>query len=139
MPVISSNAARPIRAPRASCASAKLRRKMRSRERAAAPRREDTGSGMLDRYGYATHEVLNQPPPLDDYDAFASDDTLRGGVRAFGAESAEPKLERAGRSVGSAPVQHLARQANRHTPERRTHDRFGNRVDEVEFPPPWHE
>ena len=94
---------------------------------------------MLDRYGYATHEVLNQPPPLADYDAYATDRTLRGIVRAFGVEWAEPKLCETGRTVGSAHVQRLARQANRHTPELRTHDRFGNRVDEIEFHPAWHE
>ncbi len=94
---------------------------------------------MLDRYGYATHEVLNQPPPLADYDAYATDRTLRGIVRAFGVEWAEPKLSETGRTVGSAHVQLLARQANRHTPELRTHDRFGNRVDEIEFHPAWHE
>ncbi|HEX8663161.1 MAG TPA: acyl-CoA dehydrogenase family protein [Beijerinckiaceae bacterium] len=94
---------------------------------------------MLDRYGYATHEVLNQPPPLADYDAYATDPVLRSIVRAFGAAWAEPKLFEAGRTVGSARVQQLARQANRHTPELRTHDRFGNRVDEIEFHPAWHE
>ena len=94
---------------------------------------------MLDRYGYATHEVLNQPPPLADYDAYATDPTLQRIVRAFGAEWAEPRLSETGRTVGSAHVQLLARQANRHTPELRSHDRFGNRVDEIEFHPAWHE
>ncbi len=50
---------------------------------------------MLDRYGYATHEVLNKPPPLADYDAYATDATLRGIVRAFGAEWAEANLTEA--------------------------------------------
>jgi putative acyl-CoA dehydrogenase len=94
---------------------------------------------MLDRYGYATHEVLNQPPPVADYDAYATDATLRGIVKAFGAEWAEAKLTEAGRTVGSAHVQTLARQANRCPPELRTHDRFGNRVDEIDFHPAWHE
>src|SRR5829696_6112788 len=133
MPAISSNARRPI-APRASLSWRKLRRKMRSRGSAASK-----GIWMLDRYGYATHEVLNQPPPLADYDAYTTDPALRRIVRAFGAEWAEPKLSATGRTVGSAHVQLLARQANRHTPELRTHDRFGNRVDEIEFHPAWHE
>jgi putative acyl-CoA dehydrogenase len=93
---------------------------------------------MLDRYGYATHEVLNQPPPLADYDAYATDRTLQRIVRAFGVEWAEPRLSETGRTVGSAHVQLLARQANRHTPELQSHDRFGNRVDEIEFHPAWH-
>jgi putative acyl-CoA dehydrogenase len=94
---------------------------------------------MLDRYGYATHEVLNQPPPLAGYDAYAGDATLQRIVGTFGAGWAGAKLSRTGRSVGSAHVQLLARQANRHLPELRTHDRFGNRVDEIEFHPAWHE
>ena len=94
---------------------------------------------MLDRYGYATHEVLNQPPPLAGYDAYGSDAGLRRIVEAFGAEWAAERLHEAGRTVGSAHVQALARQANRHTPELKTHDRFGHRVDEVEFHPAWHE
>ena len=93
----------------------------------------------LDPHGYATHEVLNQPPPLADYDAFATDRTLRSVVAAFGAEWAASRLREAGRTVGSARVQDLARQANRHTPELRTHDRFGHRVDRIEFHPAWHE
>jgi putative acyl-CoA dehydrogenase len=94
---------------------------------------------MLDRHGYATHEVLNQPPPLAGYDAYATDPVLRRIVSALGAEWARPKLTRTGRTVGSAHVQKLARLANRHTPELRTHDRQGNRIDEIDFHPAWHE
>jgi putative acyl-CoA dehydrogenase len=94
---------------------------------------------MPDRYGYATHEVLNQPPPLADYDGYSGDSTLTRIVRAFGADWARPKLEEAGRTVGSRHVQELARQANRYGPELRTHDRFGNRIDEIDFHPAWHE
>jgi len=94
---------------------------------------------MLDRYGYATHEVLNQPPPLSDYDAYATDATLREVVNVFGAGWAQAKLEQAGQTVGGAHVQGLARQANRFPPELRVHDRFGHRVDQIEFHPAWHE
>ncbi|MET0605412.1 MAG: acyl-CoA dehydrogenase family protein [Beijerinckiaceae bacterium] len=88
---------------------------------------------------YATHEVLNQPPPLSDYNVFDSDPTLQRIVATFGASFAEERLAKAGRSAGSAEVQQWARQANRHTPDLRTHDRFGNRIDEIEFHPAWHE
>ena len=94
---------------------------------------------MLDRYGYATHEVLNQPPPLVGHDAYASDPALGRIVAAFGAEWARDRLTVAGSTVGSAHVQQLARLANRHGPELRTHDRFGNRVDAIDFHPAWHE
>jgi putative acyl-CoA dehydrogenase len=93
----------------------------------------------LDPHGYATHEVFNQPPALADYDAYGADPVLQSVVRTFGAEWAEHKLHQTGRSVGSAHVQELARQANRHLPELRTHDRVGHRVDRIDFHPAWHE
>ena len=89
--------------------------------------------------GYATHEVLNQPGALHGYDAYASDAALSDAVRAFGGGWAEAALTEAGRLVGSERVQHLARQANRHLPEFRSHDRFGHRTDAVEFHPAYHE
>jgi putative acyl-CoA dehydrogenase len=96
-------------------------------------------SSTHDPLGYATHEVLNQPPALADYDAFASDPVLQKVVAVFGAEWARERLHEAGRTVGSAQVQELARQANRYVPELRTHDRFGNRVDRIDFHPAWHD
>ncbi|MDB5590950.1 acyl-CoA dehydrogenase family protein [Enterovirga sp.] len=92
-----------------------------------------------DLHGYATHEVLNQPPPLADYDAYATDRALGDIVRAFGAGWAAERLHETGRTVGSAHVQELARAANRVLPELRSHDRFGNRVDRIDFHPAWHE
>ena len=89
--------------------------------------------------GYATHEVLNQPGALHDIDLFSSDRPLTEAVAAFGAGWAAPDLAATGASAGSAHVQHLARQANRHLPELRTHDRFGHRSDVVEFHPAYHE
>ena len=89
--------------------------------------------------GYATHEVMNQAGALSDYNAFTADRPLTEAVRAFGADWASAKLERAGASVGSDEVQELARLANRHLPELRTHDRFGHRIDQVEFHPAYHQ
>ncbi|MEV4789842.1 DNA alkylation response protein [Streptomyces tuirus] len=87
--------------------------------------------------GPGTHDVTNQAPPLTPYDA--SDDTaLLEGLRREGAGWAEEDLRRLGRQAGSARVQEWADLANRHEPELRTHDRYGNRVDEVEFHPSWH-
>ena len=89
--------------------------------------------------GYATHEVLNQPGSLAGYNAFSGDKALVEAVAVFGADWAGDHLTRAGSIVGSDKVQELARQANRHLPELKTHDRFGNRVDLVEFHPAYHE
>jgi putative acyl-CoA dehydrogenase len=88
---------------------------------------------------YATHEVLNQPPLLGDFSAWTMDAPLREAVAAFGAGWAEQRLVTCGARVGSAQVQALARLANHHVPELRTHDRYGHRIDEVEFHPAWHE
>ncbi|NGN70205.1 DNA alkylation response protein [Streptomyces sp. A7024] len=85
----------------------------------------------------ATHEVTNQPPPLAPYDASA-DPALMEGLHREGAGWAEEDIRRLGRKAGSAEAQLWAEQANTHTPELRTHDRYGNRIDEVEFHPSWH-
>ncbi|HET7728509.1 MAG TPA: acyl-CoA dehydrogenase family protein [Usitatibacter sp.] len=89
--------------------------------------------------GFATHEVLNQPAALENYAAYSGDKPLMEAVRRYGAGWAEDALARVGDLVGSEKVQGLARQANRHLPELRTHDRFGRRVDLVEFHPAYHE
>ncbi|MCX3290348.1 acyl-CoA dehydrogenase family protein [Streptomyces sp. NEAU-H22] len=87
--------------------------------------------------GSATHDVINQAPPLAPYDA-CDDTALLEGLRREGAGWAEEDLRRLGRQAGSAQAQEWADLANRHEPELRTHDRYGNRVDEVEFHPSWH-
>src|SRR4051812_32806598 len=84
-------------------------------------------------------DVLNQSPPLVDYDAFACDRALVEAVERHGAGWAKDLLSSVGRLVGGERVQILARQANRFPPELRTLDRTGRRIDEVEFHPAWHE
>ncbi|MGW0421328.1 acyl-CoA dehydrogenase family protein [Streptomyces sp. NPDC003015] len=85
----------------------------------------------------ATHAVTNQPPLLAPYDA-SDDPVLLEGLRREGAGWAEEGLRRLGLRAGSAEAQEWADQANRHEPVLRTHDRYGNRVDEVDFHPSWH-
>lgn len=85
-----------------------------------------------------THEVLNQPPPLIPYNLYSGDETLRQAVRREGAAWAEEKLQRFGGLVGSEDVVRWGFQANENPPVLKTHDRFGNRIDEVEFHPAWH-
>ena len=85
-----------------------------------------------------THEVFNQPPALTGYDV-ADDPGLLAALRREGAGWAEDGVRELGRLAGSARVQEFGRQANENPPRLRTHDRFGNRVDEVEFHPAWHE
>ncbi len=86
---------------------------------------------------YATHDVTNQPPPLAPYDASA-DPALLEGLRREGAGWAEADLRALGRRAGSVEAQEWGDLANRHEPVLRTHDRYGHRVDEVDFHPSWH-
>ncbi|MGH3516486.1 MAG: acyl-CoA dehydrogenase family protein [Haloechinothrix sp.] len=85
-----------------------------------------------------THEVTNQVPPLVDYDA-AADPALLEGIRREGAEWAEPELHSLGSLAGSTQAQEWGRLVNENRPVLRTHDRYGHRIDEVEFHPHWHD
>ena len=84
-----------------------------------------------------THEVVNQPPPLVDYD-IAADPALLEAVAREGAGWAVGDLHRLGKLGGAAEPQRWADEANRHEPRLLTHDRYGHRIDEVEFHPAWH-
>ena len=82
-----------------------------------------------------THEVTNQPPPHAGYNAFNSNPWL---VAAAGDLPMVADAKALGEYVGSAEAQQLARDANRHDPELKTHDRHGHRIDLVEFHPAYH-
>ena len=86
-----------------------------------------------------THEVINQPHELVDYNLYLSDAALREGVAREGADWAHEPLCQFGARVGSAQYLRLGAQANRYTPELDTHDRFGRRIDEVSYHPSYHE
>jgi putative acyl-CoA dehydrogenase len=88
--------------------------------------------------GGATHEVLNQPQALQDYNLFTSDPVLSRALDREGADWARPRLEEFGRLMGTEELIRAGFQANENPPILRTHDRFGHRVDEVEFHPAWH-
>ncbi|QPP05968.1 DNA alkylation response protein [Streptomyces bathyalis] len=90
----------------------------------------------------STHTVTNQPPPLVDYDIFAADPALTEAVDRHASpahsEAVRAELSELGLGAGSAEVQEWGRQANEVPPVLRTHDRYGNRIDEVDFHPAWH-
>ncbi|WP_372926045.1 acyl-CoA dehydrogenase family protein [Marinobacter sp.] len=88
---------------------------------------------------HETHEVLNQAGDLANYNAYTSDQALQEAISVFDGGWATARLKACGGLVGSERVQHLARAANRNEPELRTHDRFGHRIDQVEFHPAYHE
>jgi putative acyl-CoA dehydrogenase len=85
-----------------------------------------------------THEVFNQAPALTGYDV-ADDPAMLSALGREGAGWAESTVRELGLLAGSARVAELGRQANENPPALRTHDRFGNRADVVEFHPAWHE
>ncbi|MFI5490045.1 MULTISPECIES: acyl-CoA dehydrogenase family protein [Micromonospora] len=85
-----------------------------------------------------THEVSNQVPPLVGYDA-ADDPALLDGLEREGAGWAAAELHELGRLGGTEAAIEHGRLANDHPPVLRTHDRYGHRIDEVEFHPAWHE
>src|SRR5215207_6127789 len=86
----------------------------------------------------ATHTVTNQPPPLVDRDVFADDHALVEATRRHGARTALPRLHELGVLAGSGQVQRWAVEADTNSPQLRTHDRYGSRLDEVTFHPAWH-
>ncbi len=86
----------------------------------------------------ATHEVFNQPTPLVDYDVFAADQALTEAVARYGAGWALGELSELGRLAGSEEAQRWADEANRYPPVLRTHDRYGRRVDEVDYHPSYY-
>jgi putative acyl-CoA dehydrogenase len=84
-------------------------------------------------------EVDNQPPPLEPYNLFASDVALREAVTRERAGWAEEGLTTLGVTLGKPETVKLGFDANKYPPSLRTLDRYGHRLDEVEFHPAWHE
>ena len=82
---------------------------------------------------------FNQPPPFADVDLFTTDTALRGALAAFDPQADAEALAAYGRLAGSARMMECARLANEFPPRLHTHDATGERIDEVEFHPAWHE
>lgn len=87
----------------------------------------------------ATHEVTNQAAPLEDVNLFASDAILTSACDWSGASAHQERLVAFGARVGAAETQAWAAQANRAPPVFLPFDRFGRRIDEVEFHPAYHQ
>ncbi|MFF9485181.1 acyl-CoA dehydrogenase family protein [Streptomyces sp. NPDC014676] len=89
-----------------------------------------------------THTVTNQAPPLVQYDVFGADRALVEAVERHLApdvlDEGRSELSGLGRTAGSAQVQEWGVLANENPPRLRTHDRYGHRIDEVDFHPSWH-
>ena len=87
---------------------------------------------------HTTHDVLNQPPPRVGVDEYALNPALQEAVAVFAPHAQVERFHEIGRHVGTEQYQHDAELANTYTPVHRAHDRWGNRVDEVEFHPSYH-
>jgi putative acyl-CoA dehydrogenase len=92
----------------------------------------------IDRPLHATHEVTNQPPPLQGYDVAARDAALLEGLHREGAGWDDDGLHRLGALAGSPEAIAHGFAANAFPPRLLTHDRYGHRIDAVEFHPSWH-
>jgi putative acyl-CoA dehydrogenase len=82
--------------------------------------------------------VMNQPPPLEGHDLFRCNAPLVEALEREGAGWAGERCSEFGRVLTGEPLE-WGRLANENPPKLRTHDRFGNRIDEVEFHPAWHQ
>jgi putative acyl-CoA dehydrogenase len=96
-------------------------------------------SRLEERSPATTHEVFNQSRPLEGYNVFEADRVLSEALEREGGGFAAERATKLGRLCGRRDVIELGRLANVNPPRLRTHDRFGNRIDEVEFHPAWHE
>lgn len=83
-------------------------------------------------------EVLNQAPPLEPVNHFEADLALQEALAREGGEWGVDRCREAGGAAGSPETREHSRRAERNLPILRTHDRFGNRIDEVELDPSWH-
>ena len=86
----------------------------------------------------ATHDVINQPPPICDVNLYTGDEILTSCAMWSGAARHATRLEAFGAEVGTQEAQEWCVQANRNTPEFRPFDRYGQRIDEVTFHPAYH-
>ncbi|WP_433563307.1 acyl-CoA dehydrogenase family protein [Nocardia sp. CA-151230] len=84
-----------------------------------------------------THDVFNQVPPIVPFDN-SRNPALLEGLHREGAGWAEAEVRELGVLAGGAAAQEWGRLANENPPILHTHDRYGNRIDEVEFHPYWH-
>jgi len=95
-------------------------------------------SPLRPRTHLQTHDVVNQPPSFEDVNLFTTDRALQGAVAAAGGAAHHERLASFGARAGSSEVQEWAMLANRNPPQLRIFDRYGARLDEVEFHPAYH-
>ncbi|MDT7525071.1 isovaleryl-CoA dehydrogenase [Pseudidiomarina sp. GXY010] len=90
-------------------------------------------------YLSSTHQVENQPPALEDYNLYAEDSALQEAVNREGGAWAQQDLARFGAECGLPERIALGFHANANKPQLLTHDRFGHRIDHIDFHPSYHQ
>ena len=94
---------------------------------------------MFESGKFAFGQSSNQPPILENYNLFASDAALQTAVAAHGGAWNDEHARQFGAILGTSETLELGNAANRNAPVLKTHDRFGNRFDRVEYHPAYHE
>ena len=84
-----------------------------------------------------THEVFNQPTPLEGYNAYRGDQALKEALHREGGGDFEERVAEFG-AIAGGELMEIGFEANENPPVLRTHDRFGHRIDEVDFHPAYH-
>ena len=98
-------------------------------------RREDSAVSI----GAQTHQVFNQPPPLEDFNTYTADRPLMDALKYGGGEWGEAQVAGLGALLGQAQWIERGFRANENKPVLRSHDRYGHRIDRVDFHPAYHE
>ncbi|MBO6849041.1 MAG: acyl-CoA dehydrogenase family protein [Marinobacter sp.] len=104
-----------------------------------SPIAADDTSEPQDRYLAQTHDVVNQPPALEDYNLYEQDQALQEAVMREGGPDATNGLAAFGALAGARETIELGFRANENKPVFNTHDRFGHRIDQVDFHPAYHQ
>lgn len=99
----------------------------------------NNNNNQSQRFIAETHQVKNQPKPLQDYNTFEQDIALTEQVSQYDASWANQDLSQFGKLTGNADVIELGFMANEQKPVLYTHDRYGHRIDEVRFHPAYHQ
>ena len=86
---------------------------------------------------FATHTVTNQAPPLEPSNLYAGDTALREAVARFDGAWGDSDCQTYGALAGDE-LMAAGFAANEHPPRLKTHDRYGHRIDAVEFHPAYH-
>jgi putative acyl-CoA dehydrogenase len=96
-------------------------------------------NSQFDDDGKANTRALNQSSPLANYNLYKTNQALQTAVKRYDADWASEELSRFAQHLGLSETIELANLANKNAPVLCTFDRFGNRIDEVEFHPAWHQ